>query len=116
MKWGDVLPVLLSILIIILIAIIEKQSKFLAAITATMPLTAALGVWIVHSSSGGDASSVAEFSLGMLIAIIPTMCFILTVWLASRAQIKILPTLVLGYAVWGIGVALIFSIRKFIGA
>ena len=42
MRWQDILPVLLSIIVIIAVAVLEKQSKFIAAITATMPLTAAL--------------------------------------------------------------------------
>ena len=116
MKWQDVLPVLLSILVIIVLAIVEKQSKYLAAITATMPLTAALGVWIVYSSSGGNPKSVTEFSEGMLMAVLPTFGFILAVWLVSRAEFKLIPTLLIGYSVWGLGLAVIFGIRKFFGA
>ena len=115
MKWQEILPVLISIIIIILIAIVGKTSRFLAAITATMPINVALGMWIIYSSSGGDTKSVTEFSRGMLIAIVPTIGFLVTVWLASRAQLKIIPMLLLGYSVWAIGLALIFSIRKFLG-
>ena len=115
MKWQEILPVLISIIIIILIAIIGRTNRFLAATTATMPINVALGMWIIYSSSGGDAKSVSEFSQGLLIAIIPTIGFLVTIWLASRAQLKIIPMLLLGYSVWAIGLALIFSIRKFIG-
>ena len=115
MKWQDILPVLISIIIIILIAVIGRQSKSLAAITATMPINIALGIWIIYSSSDADSKSVTEFSLGMLLAVIPTHGFLITVWLASRAQLKIIPMLVLGYSVWALGLVLIFSIRKFVG-
>ena len=42
MKTQDILPVILSIVVIILVAVFEKQSKLFAALTATMPLTAPL--------------------------------------------------------------------------
>ena len=73
MKMEDLIPVLVSITVIILIAVIEKHSRFFAAITATMPLTAALGLWIVYSSSSGDSKAVTEFSQGMVLAIIPKL-------------------------------------------
>jgi hypothetical protein len=49
MKWQDVLPILASIVVIILVAIFERQSKLVAAITATMPLTAPLALWVVYA-------------------------------------------------------------------
>ena len=49
MKLQDAVPVLLSTLIIVLVAILEKQSKLFAALTATMPLNAPLALWIVYS-------------------------------------------------------------------
>lgn len=115
MIWQDIVPVILSIVVIVLIAVIEKQSKFVAAISTTMPVTAALGVWIVYSSSSGDTTSVAEFTHGMLIALIPTIAFLVTVLLASRAQLKLVPILLLGYSIWAAGLALIFGTRKLAG-
>ena len=38
MKTQDILPVVLSIIVILLVAVVEKQSKLFAALTATMPL------------------------------------------------------------------------------
>jgi hypothetical protein len=112
MKMQDTIPVLVSIFVIILIAVIEKHSRFFAAITATMPLTAALGLWIVYSSSSGDSQAVSEFSLGLVLAIIPTLGFLLSVWLLSRAGYKLLPMLALGYSVWAAGMIILLSIRK----
>ena len=43
MKAQDILPVILSILVIILVVLLEKQSKLIAALTATMPLAAPCG-------------------------------------------------------------------------
>jgi hypothetical protein len=115
MKWQEILPVVISILVIILIAILEKQSKLIAAITATMPVTIALGLWIVHAAADGDSSAVSEFTLGMLLAIIPTLGFLVTVWLASRVEMKLVPMIVLGYSVWGIGTLLLFGMKRFLG-
>ena len=53
MKLQDILPVLVSIAVIVLVAVVEKQSKLIAAITATMPMTAPLALWIVYSSADG---------------------------------------------------------------
>jgi hypothetical protein len=103
---------LFHITVIILIAVIEKQSKFFAAITATMPLTAALGLWIVYSSSSGDSRSVSEFSQGLVLAIIPTLGFLVSVWLLSRAGYKLLPMLAIGYCVWAVGLIVLVSIRR----
>ena len=44
MKSQDIIPVVLSIVVILLVAVVEKQSKLFAALTATMPLAAPLGL------------------------------------------------------------------------
>ena len=75
MKLQDAVPVLLSILIIVLVAILEKQSKLFAALTATMPLTAPLAVWIVYSSNAGEKTAVTQFSLSLLLGVLPTFAF-----------------------------------------
>lgn len=114
MKWQDILPVVISIIVIILVAVLEKQSKMIAAITATMPLTVALALWIVYASVGGEQQAVSQFTTGLLLGIIPTVCFLVTVWFASRAGLKLIPLLLVGYAVWGIGAVLIYKLRDLI--
>ncbi len=44
MKSQDIIPVVASVGIIILVAIIEKQSKLVAAVTAVMPIGATLAL------------------------------------------------------------------------
>jgi len=112
MKWNDVLPVLVSILVIVMVAVLEKYSKLLAAVTATMPLSAPLALWIVYASSRGDRVAVQEFTSSLLIGIVPTLAFLVTVWLAARAGMKLAPILLLGYATWGAVLALIVSLRR----
>ena len=112
----NVLPVLVSIAIIILVAILQNHSRLVAAITATMPLSAPLALWIVYTSSGGDQTTVAQFSQGLLIGLIPTIGFMLVAWLAARAGLKLMPVLLLGYGVWGMVLAIIVLMRKIAGA
>lgn len=115
MKSQDVIPVLLSILVILLVAVLEKQSKLVAALTATMPLAAPLALWIVYSSNAGDKNAVSQFSLSLVLGLLPTLAFLVTVWLAARAGMKLAPMIVTGYGVWAIGAALIYLLRNTLG-
>ncbi|GAB4422121.1 MAG: hypothetical protein Kow002_11380 [Anaerolineales bacterium] len=115
MKTQDILPVILSILVIILVAVLEKQSKLFAAITATMPLAAPLALWIVYSSSGGDKEAVSSFTLSMFLGFLPTLAFIVAVWLAARAGLKLLPMIGIGYGVWAIGAFILYLFRNLLG-
>jgi hypothetical protein len=115
MKWQDVLPILASIVVIILVAIFERQSKLVAAITATMPLTAPLALWVVYASVDGDRTSMVQFSLGLLLGSIPTLGFLAIAWLAARAGLKLAPILLFGYGVWAIGLLAIIGLRRMSG-
>lgn len=115
MKTQDVLPVLLSIVVIILVAVLEKQSKFAAAITATMPIGATLAIWIVYAANSGDQETMKDFSKGLLFGIIPTIGFLFAVWFASRAGLKLVPLLMVGYVVWGVLLGVIVMLRRSIG-
>ena len=115
MKTQDVLPVVVSIVVIVLVAILQKQSKFLAAVTATMPINAALALWIVYASAGGERVAMVEFTRGMLLSIIPTLGFLVTVWLCSRAGLKLVPIMLIGYGVWAVGHGVLIVVRRFLG-
>lgn len=115
MKSQDVIPVILSIVVIILVAILEKQSKLFAALTATMPLAAPLALWIVYSSNAGDKSAVSQFSLSLLLGLLPTLAFLITVWLAARAGMNLIPMILTGYGVWAIGATFLYLLRDVLG-
>ena len=115
MKTQDILPVVLSIVVIILVAVFEKQSKLFAALTATMPLTAPLALWIVYSSNAGDKTVVSQFSLSLLLGLLPTFAFLVTIWLAARAGMKLAPTILSGYGVWAVGAILLYLLRNTLG-
>jgi hypothetical protein len=114
MKVQNVLPVVVSLCVIILVAILQKQSKLIAAITATMPLTVALSYWIVYASAEGEQAVVTQFSKGLLLGIIPTITFLITLWLASRSGFKLMPALLVAYAVWGIGAVALILLRRWL--
>jgi hypothetical protein len=115
LKSQDILPVLLSIVVIILVAVLEKQSKFAAAITATMPIGATLAIWIVYSANSGDQQTMKDFSVGLLMGIIPSIGFLIAAWLSFRAGLKLMPMLAAGYAVWGALLGLIIFLRNLFG-
>jgi hypothetical protein len=115
MKSQNVIPVLLSIIVIILVAILERQSKLFAALIATMPLSAPLALWIVYSSNSGERTAVSQFSLSLLLGLLPTLGFLVAVWLAARAGMKLLPILVTGYSVWAIGAIILYLLRNTLG-
>jgi len=105
----------MSIGVIVLVAVLERHSKLVAAITATMPLSAPLALWIVYASAGGDRATVAQFSRGLLIGLIPTVGFMVTVWLAARAGMKLAPILLAGYGAWGLVLVVVVALRKILG-
>lgn len=111
MRSQTLLPVLISIVVIILIALIERHSKTFAAISATMPLTITFGLWIVYTSASGDTQQVTDFTRSLLISIVPSLAFLVVVFFTSRAGWKLLPMLLTGYATWGIGLTLLFGLR-----
>lgn len=115
MKSQAVIPVLVSMLVIILVAVLEKQSRLFAALTAVMPLTAPLALWIVYSSNAGDRTAVSQFSLSLVLGLLPTMAFLIAVWVAARAGMKLVPMILTGYGVWAIGAMILYLFRNSLG-
>jgi hypothetical protein len=92
--------VLLSVLIVILVAVVQERSRHLAAIIATMPLTAPLAMWIVFSSSRGDHRQTADFVGAMVIGSVASLLFVLACWLGLRQGWGFLITLAFASAIW----------------
>lgn len=106
----QLLPVVISILIIIAVAILRNYSKTLAAIFATMPINVPLSLWIIYSADSSQ-SSMAAYSYSLVIGIFPSVAFVVVAWLAFRAGWTLLPTLGAGYAVWGVLLGLLLVLR-----
>lgn len=115
MKSQTVIPVILSIAIIILVAILERHSRWLAAITATMPVGAPLALWIVYASSKGESTAVSDFSFNMFLGLLPTLGFLVVAWIAARSGWRLVPILVSGYSAWGVGLILLTVMKRFFG-
>lgn len=115
MKWQDVFPVIISILIIILVAILQRQSRALAAILVTMPIISPLSVWIIYNGSSGERQTVTQYTQGLVVGIIPTLFFIVTLWLSTRAGLKLAPVLALSYSVWAIVLVTVLGLKRWIG-
>ncbi len=113
--WGRVLPVIVSIGIIILIAVLREYSKPLAAIAVTMPINIPLGLWIVYASPDTDTAVMAQFTRSLFINIWPTIIFLAVAWLAARAGWRLLPMILAGYAGWGIGLGVLLLVRQLLG-
>jgi uncharacterized membrane protein (GlpM family) len=95
-----VVPVILSVAVIIAVAIVQDRSRYLAAVLATMPLTAPLALWIVYSSSRGDRARTAEFTASMILGVIATLAFVVGTWLGLRQGWSLPWALVTGGATW----------------
>jgi hypothetical protein len=115
MKSQTVLPVILSILIILLVAVLERHSRWIAAITATMPLAAPLALWIVYASARGETGEVSLFSQNLFLGILPTLGFLFCAWMAARAGWRLGSILVTGYTAWGAGLLLLMMLKRLFG-
>src|SRR5450432_1922498 len=113
--WSRVVPVLISIGIIILIAIVRQYSRTFAAIAATMPLNIPLGMWLVYSGSDDHQAALAEFTQAAMINMIPTIVFLIVAWQLSKAGFSALQTILVGYVAWAICLGLVFLIRALLG-
>ncbi|MBE2270446.1 MAG: hypothetical protein IAE80_19575 [Anaerolinea sp.] len=114
-EWQRVLPVLFSILVIILIAILRNYSKTIAAITATMPINVPLAIWIL--STGGSTSQVGmvQFIESLIIGLIPTFVFLIVAYIAARAGWQVAPLIVAGYVGWGVTLLILLFVQSQLG-
>ena len=113
--WQQIVPVLLSILIIVVVAVVRAYSETLAAITATMPVTIPLALWITYSGAAGDQQTVVRFIEALFLTTVANMFFLAAMWLAARAGWRLASLIVVGYGAWGIALGLIMGVRHFIG-
>jgi hypothetical protein len=115
MKFNEILPVGVSITVLILVALIQRQSKVVAAVTATMPVTIPLVLWIVYTSTKGERKPIEQFTGGLVSGIIPTVAFVVAIWLSTRSGLKLIPTILMGYLTWGLTLGVMMVIRRWMG-
>jgi uncharacterized membrane protein (GlpM family) len=94
--------VLVSVLIVVLVAVAQERSRSLAAIIATMPVTAPLAMWIVFTASRGDPRQTADFVGSMVLGSVASLVFVLACWFGFCRQWGFLGSLGFAAAVWAI--------------
>ena len=80
--------------------------------SGSMPVT--IGIFI-NPGHVGDKTAISQFSLSLLLGLLPTLAFLITVWLATRAGLKLVPMILMGYGVWAIGASLLYLLRNILG-
>lgn len=109
--WGEVLPVLVSILIIISIAVLRHYSDTLTAIVSVMPLNIPLGIWIFMAAGDKSTDDLSNFMEAMMWNILPTLVFIALAWWLARTGQNLLVVIGGGYLAWGAGLLVIAGLR-----
>lgn len=115
MKTQDFISIAVSIIIIIAVAILQKQSKTIAAIVSTTPIRATLAIWVVYTAVEGSKTEMIKFNESVALSLIPTFFFAVAAWLAARAGFKLGTQLLIGYSTWTIGSLILYSFRKALG-
>jgi hypothetical protein len=113
--WQRILPVVVSILIIISVAVVRQFSNTLAPILATMPINIPLALWIIYSAENGDPEKMEQFNRDLLINILPTIVFMVIIWQASRAHWSLLSMIGAGYLGWALSLGTLLVVRRLIG-
>ena len=107
-----VLPVVASVIIIVLVAVVQERSRELAAVLAVMPLTVPLAVWIVFAASGRDYQQTAHFVRSMIAGYLATIAFVVACWYGLRQQWPLPAVLVVAFGLWAALAALPYVIRR----
>ena len=97
-----VLPVVASVIVIILVAVVQERSRHLAAVLASMPLTAPLALWIVFSATKGDHQQTANFAASMVVGFISSLVFIVGCWYGFSRNWSFNLVLSVGAVVWSL--------------
>ena len=105
-------PVILSILVIIAVAVVRNYSRTLAAVTATMPVSIPLSLWIIYSGYDGDRQQVQQYTDALPMGLLSTLAFTVAVWLTARAGWKLWPMIGAGYGAWGVSLGIMLLIRR----
>lgn len=103
------LPVITSIVIILVVAILRERSRTLSAILGTMPINMVLALWIVVGTPGTSQPITVHFVRSLIIGLIPSFVWLFVVYAALRVGWTLWPAVLVGYAVWAALLALAFG-------
>jgi hypothetical protein len=94
------LPVITSILMILLVAFLRERSRTLSAILATMPINMALALWIVVGTPEITQQAMVQFVRSLVIGLMPSVVWLIVVFVMLRNGWTMLPAVLVGYGVW----------------
>jgi hypothetical protein len=106
--WRAYLPTFVSVGIIIIVTAL-RENKALAPILATMPLNIPLALWILSSAPDSTQQQLEQTSASIVVNLFPTLAFAIVVWWATRNGWSVWPSILTGYAVWGV---LLFTLHQ----
>ena len=107
------LPVVTSIVIILVVAVVRDRSRTAAAILATMPINMVLALWIVVGTPDATQGTLVTFIQSLLVGLVPSFIWLVVVYVAVRVGWTLTPAILAGYVVWGGLTALAFSMGIF---
>jgi hypothetical protein len=110
MNLQKALPVVTSILIILVVAVLRERSRTLAAIFAVMPINMPLALWVVFGTGDATQQEMSQFARTIFIGLIPGLIWVGVVFLLLRLGWPLLASILGGYAVWAVLIGLLFAL------
>ena len=110
MSFQKIFPVLTSIGIILLVAVLRDRSRAAAAVLATMPINIPLALWVMAGGANNDPQQIAEFVRALSISLIPAFVWLGVVFVAVRAEWSVLAAIGLWYGVWAVLIITLFAL------
>lgn len=102
------IPVITSIVIILIVAVLREKSRTLAAIFGTMPINMPLAMWLVFTSSDQSPQNFTPFVSSLITGLFTSVAWLLVVYVLLRLGYGLLVAILGGYVVWGLLIALAF--------
>jgi hypothetical protein len=106
-----IVPVIISILVIISVAILRNYSRNVAAIAAVMPLNIPLAMYVIYSGAEDKQKALLEFNEALFLNMAPFVIFMLVTWQGAKAGWGLAPILIAGYVSWAGALAAAFALR-----
>lgn len=100
MNFQKSLPVITSVAIILVVALLRDRSRTAAAIFATMPINIPLALWVVSSGADTSPQMLADFTRSLMIGLVPAFVWLGVVYGVVRTGAGLFAAIGAGYAVW----------------
>lgn len=105
MNLQKTLPVITSVLIILVVALLRDRSKTLATIFATMPINMPLALWVLVSAGTDNPVVTAGYVRTLVVGLVPAFLWLGVVYLGLRLGWSLLGAIAAGYVLWVVLIA-----------